>query len=168
MRNIVLIGMPGSGKSTIGKILAAALNLDFCDLDEQIEKKEGKRVSQIFADQGEEYFRHLERQTIEEISSRTGLVIATGGGVVKYPQNIAVLRKHSPMIVFVNRPLEDILLDLDVDNRPLLKGDRNLVYKLYEERYSLYKLYSDYEVANDKSLDQSVREIIDLYRDYAD
>ncbi len=106
--NIVLIGFMGTGKSTIGKLLAPKLGFEFVDVDARIEQQAGKTITQIFHSEGEGHFRKLEREFAEELSAGEGQVIATGGGFVLNPQNIAVLRpkgfivslKASPRVIY--------------------------------------------------------------------
>jgi shikimate kinase len=157
-KNIVFIGMPGCGKTTIGKLVAERLLLPFCDVDEYIEKTEGKSIKDIFIN-GEAYFRKIESEAIKEISKISPLVISTGGGCVKISQNIEVFRSNS-IIIFLNRPIENIVSDIDISGRPLLVNATANIYKLYKERYPLYKKYCDYEIHNDRSLSVVVDEVI--------
>ncbi|MFL0269715.1 shikimate kinase [Candidatus Clostridium radicumherbarum] len=159
-KNIVLIGLSGCGKTSIGKMIAEKLLLPFYDVDEYIEKKENKLIKDIFL-LGEVYFRKLETTAIEEISKKCPIVISTGGGVVKVLSNMETLQKNS-IIFFINRPIENIIQDIDISNRPLLSGDVSKIYKLYEERYDLYKKNSNFEVLNDKNLEDVVNKIIKL------
>lgn len=159
-KNIVFIGLPGCGKTSIGKIIAKRLLLPFYDVDEYIEEKEEKLVKEIFI-QGEDYFRKLESQAIKEISENCPSVISTGGGSVKVPYNMETLQKNS-MVFFINRPLENIIQDIDISTRPLLADDVTKLYNLYEERYHLYKKYCDIEVLNDIDFQSVVDKIIKL------
>lgn len=149
-KNLVLIGMPGSGKTTISEILSNKVGMKLLNIDKYIEKNEGKSISDIFLN-GEDYFREIESQAVEVISKETGTVIDTGGGVIKNPKNIQLLRENG-VIVFINRPLENILSDLQVGHRPLLKDGKERIYKLFEERYDIYKSSCDYELVNDKDI----------------
>lgn len=157
-KNIVFIGTPGCGKSTIGKLVAKKLHLPFCDVDEYIEKSEGKSIKEIFV-KGENYFREIESSAIREISTVSPQVISTGGGAVKISSNMDVLSKNS-IIIFLNRPVEDIVNDIDISGRPLLSGGAEKVYELYRERYPLYKKYCHCEIINDRSLDEVVEHIV--------
>lgn len=152
MKNkVVIIGMPGSGKTTIGKRLGEELSLEFVDMDEYIEKTTGKRVAQLF-EKGEEYFREIETKSCSELIEHDKILISTGGGVVKRPVNMEILKKDS-VIIFLDRPVEKILGDVDISERPLLKDGKEKLLKLYEERYELYKLYADKIIVNDTNID---------------
>ena len=159
-KNIVLIGMPGSGKTTLGKLIAEKLDRDFCDIDEHIEKAQNKKISEIF-ELGESEFRRIERDTIKEISKRQGIVIATGGGAVKYPENLYHLKKNGT-IIFIDRDLEDIARDINTGKRPLLKDGVERIYELHRERHVLYNGYADYVIPNIGSLEKVRDEIIEL------
>lgn len=152
--NIVLIGMPGCGKSTIGRMLAKKLKMNFCDLDDYIEKVEKKSIPEIFQ-YGEEYFRNIESTSVKSASTMKNTVISTGGGVVKRKENINILKKNGT-IIFINRPIEYIVKDINIESRPLLKDKKEKIYKLYEERLDLYKMYKDYEINNTSSLENAV------------
>lgn len=158
--NIVLIGMPGCGKSTIGRLLSQKINMKFCDIDDYIEAKENRSISEIFKC-GEACFRDIEEKAVEEISSIKGYVIATGGGVVLRRINIDYLKKNG-VIIFLNRPLDEIALDVEFSKRPLLKEGRDKLYKLYEERYDLYKKYCDFEILNCGTIEEAVDKIISI------
>jgi shikimate kinase len=163
-RNIVFIGLPGCGKTSIGRIVAQRLLLPFYDVDEYIEKKEGKKITELFQS-GEDCFRKLESEAIKEISETCPSVISTGGGSVKVPSNMKALKKNS-IIFFINRPMENIIKNIDVSCRPLLAGDKKRLYMLYEERYDLYKKYCDIEVINDIDLQGVVDRIINFSKQY--
>lgn len=161
--NIVLIGMPGSGKSTIGRLLSKKFNWSFCDVDKYMEEKYKMEVREIYS-QGEEYFREMERKSIEEIIGLKPKIISTGGGVVKSEESMALLKKDR-LIIFINRPLEEIINDIDV-NRAIFKGDANRIYKLYEERYPLYKEYSDMEINNSGDINLTVCNLTYIIKTY--
>ena len=131
--NIVLTGMPGSGKSTVGQLLAAELGREFYDTDALIVERTGKPISEIFATRGELAFRKLEQDVVAELSQKTGCVIATGGGAVLRAQNIQHLRANG-RIYFLDRPVDDIV---PTDDRPLAL-DRAALEKRYKERYLIY------------------------------
>lgn len=163
-KNIVLIGMPGSGKTTIGRILAKKLGTRFYDSDKYIELTTGKSISEIFQD-GEEFFRQLETKALNELAAKIPCVIATGGGAVKNIQNIEILKSNG-IIIFINRPLEKIAEKINTEKRPLLKNNKENLYKLYDERIGLYKEYCDYEIVNDNALDDAVNQIIKIINKY--
>lgn len=159
MKNkVVLIGMPGCGKSTIGKLVSRELNLKFFDMDKYIENMASKTIPQLF-ENGEEYFRDFETKACEELSKINNVLISSGGGVVKRKENIDILKKEDSYIIFIDRPLEELLNDIDISNRPLLKDGREKLIKLYEERYELYKSASDNIVENDKSIRDTVDKV---------
>jgi shikimate kinase len=155
--NIILIGMPGCGKSTIGKRLAEIINWSFIDVDRFIEEKTGKSIPDIFLS-GEDNFRDIESNIIQQLEVRTSTVISTGGGVVKREKNIESLKKHG-IIIFINRSPEEILKDIDVASRPLLSSKKENLLKLYAERLELYKKYSDIEIANDSKLQVAIKKV---------
>ena|SRR5471030_2564351 len=159
MKNkVVLIGMPGCGKSTIGKIVSKELNLNFFDMDKYIESMAAKTIPQLF-EKGEDYFRDFETLACKELSEKNNILISSGGGVVKRKENIEILKKES-YIIFIDRPLEDLLNDVDISKRPLLKDGSEKIIKLYEERYELYMLYANQIVKNDKN----IRDTIDVIK----
>ena len=152
--NLVLIGMPGSGKSTIGKKLAKETGKVFVDTDSLIAEKANKKIAAIFAEEGEAGFRKLEQEVIAEVGKEHGMVIATGGGVIKKEANMDALKQNGN-IVFIDRPLEL----LEVGNGRPLSQDREAVRKLYEERYALYEKNRDIQVKNTGTVMDTVREI---------
>ena len=93
MRNIVLIGMPASGKSTIGKMLADEIEYKYFDADHHLEKQENRKISDIFAEDGEDYFRNLETKYLGELAQKENIIISTGGGAVKRKENIDLVKK---------------------------------------------------------------------------
>lgn len=157
-KNIVLTGMPGCGKTTIGKLLAQKLNLDFCDIDEFIEEKYQTSIAEIFKN-GEDYFREIESAAVIEVGRTFPKVISTGGGVVKIHKNIEELRKNG-IIIFINRPLENIISDIETTSRPLLAQGKEGLYSLYNERYDLYKKYCNCEIMNNRDMDSVLKDII--------
>ncbi|MGB5823012.1 MAG: shikimate kinase [Proteocatella sp.] len=158
LKNIVLIGMPGCGKTSIGEKLAKRLNLEFCDVDAYIEEKWKMTIPEIFK-KGETYFREIETEALEEISKSYPKVISTGGGTVKNQRNIEILKQNG-IIIYTNRPVEEIVRDIDVETRPLLTQGREMVYQLYEERHHLYQKYSDIEIVNDGSEEDLIAKIV--------
>lgn len=137
-QNIVLTGMPGSGKSTVGRVLARQLDRELVDTDTEIIRVAKKPIPEIFAQRGERGFRDLESQVIQEVSRRTGLVIATGGGAILREENVRRLRQNG-RIYFLDRPAENIL---PTDDRPLAR-DMEAVRQRYAERYPRYTSTAD-------------------------
>lgn len=131
--NIVLIGMPGCGKTTVGNALSQVLGMELVDTDAMIVATSGTDIPSIFAQKGEPYFRDLETSAIREAASRQHCIIATGGGAVLREKNMEFLRQNG-RIYFIDRPLEALL---PTDDRPL-SSDRQALEKRYTERYSLY------------------------------
>ena len=141
--------MPASGKSTIGKLLAQKINYEYYDADKYLERKEKRKISNIFAENGESYFRDLETKYLKKLSYKNKLVISTGGGAVKRDENMEVLKKKG-IIVFLSRKVEDIAKE-NHENRPLLKDISN-IERLYSERIELYKRYADITIENNDTL----------------
>ena len=153
--NIVLIGMPGSGKSTVGRALADVLGREFIDTDKEIEKRENCDIPTIFRERGEEYFRKVESEVLKDVGKLTGKVIATGGGIVKNTDNYFPL-KCNGKIFWLNRDIEA----LATDNRPLSK-DIQTVKKLYEERKDKYMAFSDFIIDNNCTVQSAVKGVLE-------
>ncbi|NMB14800.1 MAG: shikimate dehydrogenase [Gallicola sp.] len=160
--NIILIGMPGSGKSTLGKALAEKLSRKHIDTDSEIEKKAGKSIPAIFDSEGEEAFRKLEREVILEFGKMTGIVLSTGGGSVLDERNYLPLKQNG-RIYFLNRKLED----LPIQGRPLSKGGLSSLKKMQEIRLPKYQRFSDVEIQNGK-IDESVEKILEDFNENID
>ena len=146
--NIILCGFMGSGKSTVGLLLAKKLGMSFIDLDTYIEKKEGMTVSKISEKYGEPYFRKVEKESAKELAEKNGLVIAAGGGTLVDKENADTFRT-SGKIVLLDLPVEVIAERLKGDNsRPLLqRPDKDKAMReLYEKRMPLYKSAADITV----------------------
>ncbi len=154
-RNIVLIGMPGSGKTTIGKALSEKLGKNFVDTDDLITEEFGN-ISDIFAEKGEGFFRDIEAVAVKKVSLQNGLVIATGGGAVLRKENVTYL-KHNGVLFFLDRPLEDIV---PTEDRPLSK-DFEALKKRYEERYDIYLSSCDEKINIDGKVENAVNEIVE-------
>ena len=157
LTNIVLIGMPSSGKTLTGKALCKYIDKTVVDTDAVIVERSGMSIKEMFARHGEAYFRQWERDVIEEFSKQNGLIIATGGGAIKNEENIQNLKQNG-IVMFIDRDLEHLLV---TDDRPLSK-DANAVAKLYEERYPLYTKYGDLRVPNNYPMEISQQELDEL------
>ena len=158
--NIVLIGMPGCGKTTVGKVLAKRLGYKFCDMYSYIQEISKKTIKELF-EHGEENFRDWETKACEELSRCNKTIIASGGGVVKREKNIEILKK-SCTILFIDRPVERIINDVDINSRPLLKDGKERLYNLYDERYELYKKAADIQILNKGYLRDTIDIIINI------
>ena len=154
-RNVVLTGMPGSGKSTIGKRIAQELSFDFYDTDELIVKKYGKKIPEIFSEIGEKGFRELESEAVFEIASVQGAVIATGGGAILNERNVDLLRENG-IVYFMDRDINSIVATSD---RPL-SSNRADLEKRYVERYPLYKQRCDRHVKISNNVEENSQTII--------
>ncbi|MHA8066612.1 shikimate kinase [Aquirufa sp. ROCK2-A2] len=162
MKNIYLIGMPSSGKSTLGKELAKNLpGYTFTDMDKLIETREQKTISEIFSNQGEAHFRELERKTLRGFHADQSMVIATGGGVPCFHDNIDYIKQHG-ISIFLNVELDDLakrLYKVQGNNRPLLDKSQSeevviaSIKKTYEERLPFYK-QADIQVDGEISVNQ--------------
>ena len=160
MENIILIGMPGCGKSTIGKALAERLGKEFVDADAELEKREGRPIARIIPEDGEEHFRNLETKTLEHLGKLSGLVIATGGGCVTRENNWPLLRQNG-RIFWLQR---DIRL-LPTDGRPL--SQTNKLEDMYAKREPLYGQLADYVIENNGSESQTIDRILTILEENA-
>ena len=154
MKNIVLIGMPGCGKSTIGALLAEKLGRTLADADEKIISLAGKSIPEIFAQDGEPTFRDWETKALTELGKQSGLVIATGGGCVTQKRNYPLLHQNGYLVW-----LERDCSVLPTDGRPLSQA--NDLGKMYAARKPLYEVFADIRVENAGTPEETVRKILD-------
>ena len=154
-RNIVLIGMAGVGKSTIANELSQKLSMPFVDTDSIIEQRENKKISDIFAQNGEEYFRKVESQVLMEVGKQTGKIIATGGGIVERKENKFYLKQNGVVFNLVGD-----LEKLDRKNRPL-STDIDAVKELFRRRKDKYLDFSDYTIDNNCELKHTIDKIME-------
>ncbi len=154
-QNVVLIGMPGCGKSSVGKILAERLGKEFIDTDCLIEQKEGVDIPTIINKKGEKYFRAIEKEVIKEVATLTGKIISTGGGVVIDKENHFYLSANGK-IFLLNRALEK----LATKDRPLSSGIDALRTR-YEERKDKYLDFADFEIDNDGDIEIAVKGVLE-------
>lgn len=160
---ILLIGMPGCGKTTIGKKVSKKLGYKFCDMDSYIEKISKNTIKELFK-KGEEHFRDYETKACKELSAiNDPIIISSGGGVVKRKKNIDYF-KEKGIIIFIDRPIENIIKDVDTDSRPLLNDGRSKLYNLYSERYNLYKDFCNYKITNDEGIEKVINNIIEIIK----
>ncbi len=158
--NIVLCGMPGSGKTTVSLALGKLLCCNVYDTDEQIVLKHGE-ITTIFSKYGEEYFRKLETQAVTELMQKDGVVIATGGGCVLFAQNVSLLKQNG-RIVYLRATENTLIKRLQNDTaRPLLAGDKEQKIKnLYAERSAVYQSVADIVVDVDNLSPQQIATLI--------
>ncbi|MGM9588762.1 MAG: shikimate kinase [Faecousia sp.] len=153
MQNIVLIGMPGCGKSTIGELLADASGKEFVDVDAEILRLAGKSIPEIFAEDGEDVFRQWETQVLDALGKQSGLVIATGGGCVTKQRNYPLLHQNGT-IVWLQRALDA----LPTDGRPLSQSTR--MQEMYRIRKPFYEAFADFELDNNGDPENTVSHIL--------
>ncbi len=157
MNNIYLIGMPGCGKSAIGKILSKELKLIHIDADVYLEQKFSKTIPEIFSENGEEYFRIMETEIIKELSRMDNIIVSTGGGVVTVPDN-KKLMKSTGKIIFIDSSPETILGNSSLSGRPLLK-DKTKIFDMYKTRIAMYRDFADIIADNNGLIDNTVMAI---------
>lgn len=156
IENIILIGMPGCGKSTLGKLLAEKTGKVFVDMDAVIVNDAGTSIPEIFETHGERYFRDLETETSKKLGKEKGQIIATGGGVILRPENMKALSQNG-RVVFIQRSLED----LATDGRPLSK-DIEALKSMYEIRFPLYNKYGQYTIHVQESIDENINNLLNI------
>lgn len=156
-KNLVLIGMPGCGKTSAGKIAAEKLGFECVDTDTLIEDRAGRPIPQIFAESGEATFRSIEKEVISSLAGVENCVICTGGGAVIDPANVAVLRETGK-VCWIMRPVAELASG---GVRPLSKSPRAIA-EMYEKREKLYRNAAEYTVSNTSAvpLEKVVSEII--------
>lgn len=169
MKHIILIGFMGSGKSTMGRLIANKFQYAFVDTDHYIEKKEGRKISEIFADDGEEYFRNLETEVLKELlDSEEKKVLALGGGTPLRQENRELLRKNGN-VIFLKVTSEDAYKRLKDDSeRPLLQVEdpKKKIEDLLAFRNPVYESVADIILEEkNKSLDDVFYELSDIVRD---
>ena len=166
MRNIVLVGFMGTGKTTVGKLLSKQTGMPLLDMDTLIVERAGKSINEIFAHEGEAHFRMLEREMVRELSSQTGKIISTGGGIVLNPDNIADFERTG-LVVCLLADAESVLDRVRHDSsRPLLAGDKEAkIIELLKTRKPLYEAIAHkIDTSGRPSPEPTAQEIIDLYK----
>lgn len=163
--NIIIIGFMGVGKSVVGRLLARRLNMNFIDMDDEIEKRQGCSITEVFNIYGQDYFRKVERQLLEELSKKENYIISTGGGIVTKEENRKIL-SNQKIVVFLDANVKTILRNVsnEIEKRPLLKTSKNLqksINELLNKRYYYYKECSNINIdVNDKNIDEVVSQIL--------
>ena len=147
-KNLIFIGFMGCGKSTLGRKVSKLRGMQFVDTDRYIENMEGMKISEIFAQKGEEYFRKKETEVCEKFSHETGYIIATGGGIIKNVENVRLLKKNG-VVIYLKASPEHIFRNVRNDvSRPLLQGGDKMekIKSLMEERRPLYEKHADMRI----------------------
>ncbi len=157
-KNIVLIGMPGCGKTTIGRKAAKALGKSFIDTDEEIVRETGMKIPEIFEKCGEKGFREIEADIVKKVSARQSAVIATGGGAVLNQRNVQLLKENG-FIIFIDRPVDELVT---TDDRPL-SSNRDMLYRRYRERYGLYNTSAQAVIKAVRELDKNIKAVTEVF-----
>lgn len=163
MKNIILVGFMGTGKSVVGRMLAERLKCPFVDLDAEIEKEAGRSIAQIFAEQGEAAFRRREAEKVREISKRQGIVVATGGGVMLDEANVRLLKRCGTLVCLTARP--EVILERALSrgpSRPLLDAPspKERVEELLKLRAPFYSKADLAIETSDRTVEEVVEEIM--------
>ena len=149
--HIFLIGFMGSGKSTVAKYLSSAYQMKQIEMDEQIEKNEGRSISSIFEKEGEEYFRTLETELLKSLDPRETFVVSCGGGAAVKEENVREMKEKGRIILLSAQPETVYVRVKNSHNRPLLEGNMNVSYikELMDKRQKLYERAADFQVKTD-------------------
>lgn len=159
MENIVLIGMPGCGKSTIGTALAEALGRRFADADAELEAAAGRKITELIPQEGVEAFRALETETLKKLGMQSGLVLSTGGGCVTKERNYQPLHQNGT-IIWIKRSLDS----LPTEGRPLSR--KEALASMYQEREPMYQRFADAVIENDSTVEAAVERILSLLEEH--
>jgi len=168
--SLSFIGFMGSGKTSVGKKVSSFLNIPFLDLDEYIERKIKKNITEIFQEKGEEYFRDIETKFLKEVFSLyQNIILSTGGGIVLKEENRKILKENS-RVIYLKGEFENLMKHLEdkeeYEKRPLLRKRKEELFKLWENRLPLYESCADMIIAIDnKSIDEIVYEILEGLKD---
>lgn len=147
-RHIFLVGMPGSGKSALGRRVALKLQMPYLDTDTYLAERTGRNTAQLYETYGEQAFRDGETRLLQELINATPGMISTGGGVALREENRRIMKNHG-YIVLIDRPIDDIMMDIRAEKRPLLaqKG-REEIERIYDERMPIYRSVADVVLSN--------------------
>lgn len=167
-RHIFLIGMPGSGKSSLGRRTANRMGIPYIDTDHVISQAAAMTIQEIFTNMGEQAFRNGETNILMDLVDKAPAIVSTGGGMVLREENRKIMQNHG-VIILVDRPLEQILSDIKLDRRPMLaeKGIEE-VPRLYEERIPIYREIADAVLDNSKGYYPGLSALEHLIREWAE
>lgn len=163
MKNIYLTGMMGSGKTTIGELLAFHLPMRLVDLDAVIVSDARRTIPEIFAEYGEPYFREMESNALHDLSHLSDLIVSTGGGTVLQERNFQLM-DHSGLIIYLERDVERIISTIDAASRPLLKADPDNVRRIFHERRPVYEHTAHFRIPNNGTPQEAAERIISHLR----
>ena len=160
--HIFLIGFMGSGKSTVAKYLSSAYQMKQIEMDEQIEKNEGRSISSIFEKEGEEYFRTLETELLKSLDPRETFVVSCGGGAAVKEENVREMKEKGRIILLSAQPETVYVRVKNSHNRPLLEGNMNVSYikDLMDKRQKLYERAADFQVKTEGRTAEDIGEEI--------
>lgn len=162
---IILIGFMGAGKTTVGRNISKKFNLDFIDMDNEIEKKENCSIPEIFDKYGEKYFRSLETQLLKELTTKENVIISTGGGIVTKDENLDILINEKK-VIYLDATPETIIKHVsnEINQRPLLKNSLDIkktIGELLNQRKEKYKAASDIVIdVNNKNIEEVICQIL--------
>ena len=163
MKNIILCGFMGAGKTVVGKELAKIMGCKFVDTDELIEKEQGIAVKAIFAARGEEYFRKLEAEICNRIGETKNCVVSTGGGTLTFKENVEAVKK-SGKVVFLDASFETVCERIGENSTRPLFQDRESAKALFDERRKMYLDAADYVVSGDNSARKTALDIASIFK----
>ncbi len=151
MRNIMLIGFMGTGKSTVAAYMNRVYGMDVVEMDEVLAEREQMTIPEIFDQYGEEYFRNRETELVQELQKEENKIVSCGGGVVLREQNVAEMKKAGVIVLLTALPETILERVKDDENRPLLRGNKNVAFieKMLEDRGPKYRAAADVVVATD-------------------
>ncbi len=158
---IAFIGMMGSGKTSMAKEVSERLKLEYISIDEEIENESNMSITNIFDRYGEEYFRELESNTLSGRIDCKSCILDCGGGIILNKQNIVKLKENCFTIIFLDRKPSEILKDINIHNRPLIKFNPERIYDIYSERIDIYKSVADIIIENNTEYEETLIQIID-------
>ena len=164
MKNLVLIGMMGCGKSTCARLVGELTGAEAVDTDHVIQQRTGMTVSRIFSEQGEDAFRKLETELCRELKERRDLVIACGGGLPMREESIDLLRETG-LVVYLSRPVEEIYRPEKLRNRPLARGGREDFFRKFEQRDPIYRAKADFVVESEPVKADTAAKVLKVWQE---